>query len=108
MTIETKFTDMLSVENTKIEDVVLSRAPSRISTELDGETVILDLESGVYSGLDEIGTRIWNLLEEPLSFAEIREAILVEYDVSMEQCTSDLFGFLDDLLANNLITLHAQ
>ncbi len=84
---------------------MISRAKTNVSTELDGETVILDISSGIYSGLDPIGTEIWNILQQPMSFALLREQIIKNYDVSKEQCTQDLMVFLQKLLDNNLIAV---
>ena len=48
---------------------------------LDGEAVLLDLASGTYFGLDAVGTRIWELLDQRQPLAAILDAILDEYDV---------------------------
>jgi len=58
--------------------------------ELQGEAVLLNLKSGVYLGLDSVGTRIWNLLQQRPLLQDVRDAILQEYDVSAEQCERDL------------------
>ena len=44
--------------------------PSVICRELSGETVLLNLESGVYYGLDAVGTRVWQLLMQGRTIAE--------------------------------------
>jgi hypothetical protein len=98
--------DIFTLDNQKLFELILYRAKDSISTELDGETVILDIASGIYSGLDFMGTFIWNQLEQPVSIASLRDAIIERYDVSEEQCVADLLDFLRDLTDNRLIVIH--
>lgn len=100
---------VFSHDNENLFDLVICRAKDKISTELDGETVILDIASGVYSGLDPVGTAIWNLLENPVAFKAIVEEIVSTYEVSEDQCVSDLSDFLTSLSAAGLIAVqHAE
>lgn len=71
--------------------------------ELDGEAVLLSLDEGCYFGLDELGTRIWQLIEEDLDTQQVVEKIVEEYDVEPEQAQQDLDKFLDDLEESGLI-----
>jgi coenzyme PQQ synthesis protein D (PqqD) len=73
--------------------------------ELDGEAVILNLESGMYFGLDAVGTRIWRLVQEHGSLREVWEAMQREFDASDETLRSDLLTFIDELSAKGLVTL---
>ncbi len=84
---------------------LICRAEGKISTELDGETVILDMDSGVYLGLDAIGTRVWSLIENECTFQDLLEILLAEYDVESDQCLGDLQEFLAELVNGGLITL---
>jgi len=78
---------------------------AQVSCELGEETAILHTESGVYYGLDPVGTRVWQLLQEPVTVAEIRDAMLREFDVSAAQLDGDLRRLLVDLAAAGLVTL---
>ena len=84
-------------------DSVASVVKHQVSSELDGEAVILNLESGTYFGLDEIGARIWSLLQEPKSIVEIRDTLLDEYEVEADRCEEDLLALLEELKAAGLI-----
>ncbi len=84
-------------------DSVVSVAAGQMSTELAGEEVILNLETGTYYGLNEVGARIWTLLKEPCRVAEIRDTILAEYEVDRERCEADLFALLTRLADAHLI-----
>lgn len=95
--------EIFSVNNQKIFDLIVCRARESVSTNLDGETVILDIASGVYSGLDPVGTFIWNRLEQPCSVGSLRDSILNHYDVTEEKCTADLLTFLKDLADHELV-----
>jgi hypothetical protein len=53
--------------------------------------------------LDAVGARIWELIQDPRTVNEIRDALLEEYDVEMERCERDLLAFLDQLAAETLI-----
>ena len=81
--------------------IVASEAP--VSAELAGEAVILNPDSGMYYGLNEVGARIWELIQEPKTVSQIRDAIVAEYEVEPERCESDILGLLQDLAAKELV-----
>lgn len=85
------------------ESSVVVAADHQTSTEVDGESVILDLEEGVYYGLNPVGARIWKEIQEPTAVEEITAAILAEYDVNAEQCREDVISLLQNLKENDLI-----
>ena len=85
---------------------LISRADGKTSTEIDGETVILDMESGVYVGLDDIGTLVWSLIEKGISLQNLLNEILLEYDVASQQCLDDLQEFLSELVDGGYIAVH--
>jgi coenzyme PQQ synthesis protein D (PqqD) len=78
-------------------------APDVLSRTLDGEAVLLDLASGRYFGLNEVGTRVWELLGAGKSVAEIREALLGEFDVPADVLERDVSELLDALRARGLV-----
>jgi hypothetical protein len=82
---------------------VVVAAKDQVSCDLAGEAAILNVKSGVYYGLDPVGARIWNLMQEPRKVAEIQTAIADEYEVEPERCARDLVGLLEKLLAEGLI-----
>lgn len=96
---------IFSRSNKKLEQLRFSRSTSQVSTELDGETVILDIATSIYSGLDPVGTAIWNILEKPVTFSQLVGAILSRYDVTEDQCIDDVLLFLKDLADNQLIAI---
>ena len=78
-------------------------AKDQVSSDLGEEVVILNLKKGMYYGLDEVGARIWNLIQEPKAVDEIRDLLLDEYDVEPERCERDLLALLEELVAENLV-----
>jgi len=81
--------------------VVVSQ--DQVSCDLSGESAILNLKAGVYYGLNEVGTRIWKLIQEPRRVGELRDAILEDYEVESDRCETDIMTLLQDLLDNGLI-----
>ena len=78
------------------------------SSDLEGEAVILNLKSGAYYGLNAVGARIWNLLQEPRTVSEIRDTLLAEYEVEPQQCDRELLALLQQLEAEGLIELRGH
>lgn len=74
-------------------------------SDVENEKVILSLKNGAYYGLEELGARIWNLLEQSKSFIEIRETIVKEYEVEDEECERDLQELLQELIEAELIEI---
>ena len=75
----------------------------QVSADLGGEVVILNMKNGVYYGLDPVGARIWNLIQNPTTVKVLRDAIFNEYDVDADRCERDLLVLLQDLASNELI-----
>jgi Coenzyme PQQ synthesis protein D (PqqD) len=74
-----------------------------MAREVGEETVLLDLASGSYFGLDALGTRIWQLLVAGSTLAQVRDALLDEYEVGRDQLEADLLRLLDELHAAGLV-----
>jgi hypothetical protein len=82
---------------------VVVATKDQVSCDLAGEAAILNIKNGVYYGLDPVGARIWNLMQQPCAVAEIQNTITDEYDVEPERCARDLVSLLEKLLAEGLI-----
>jgi coenzyme PQQ synthesis protein D (PqqD) len=70
---------------------------------LDGEAVLLDLERGIYYGLNGTGTRVWELLRDGSDFSTVRERLLDEFAADAEEIEGDLERLLGDLLERRII-----
>ena len=88
----------------KTSIVVASQA--QVSSELQDESVILDVESGTYYGLNDVGASIWAMIQKPTPVSTIQTAILAEYDVTPEVCNQDVLTLLNHLIEIGLVCLH--
>jgi hypothetical protein len=79
-----------------------------LTQEVGGETVILDLKSETYFGLDEVGTRIWQLLVEQEDMQTITATMLNEYDVEEDQVEKDIQNLLTKLDKAGLVHLNSD
>ena len=86
--------------------VVVSQ--DQVSCDLSGESAILNLKAGVYYGLNEVGTRIWKLIQEPRRVGELRDAILEEYEVEPDRCEADIIALLQAFMENGLIEVRDE
>jgi hypothetical protein len=85
------------------DDQVFTVSKDVLFQEVSGETVLLDLDSEQYFGLDEVGTRIWALLKEGRGVDAIVDTLLAEYEVEREQLEADVRELLAALLEAGLI-----
>lgn len=93
----------------KIEvDSIVERSPDQVSCDLAGESAILGLKNQTYYGLNEVGTRIWELLETPRTVGQIQGVLLQEFDVDAQQCGRDLLRLLQQLAKEQLIQVNSQ
>lgn len=74
-----------------------------VHRELDGETIVLSLESGMYFGLNATGTRVWRLIEEGATAAQMIETISREFSHPQDEVRSDVEGLLSVLQAKGLV-----
>jgi hypothetical protein len=88
------------------QNVVLSR--DVISQEVSGETVLLDLGSECYFGLDTVGTRIWQLIKENGQLLTVYNTLLDEYEVEESQLRRDLEVLITEACERGLITLQSE
>lgn len=76
-----------------------------IYSQVAGELVLLNLNSGKYYGLDEVGARMYNLLVEYGCLEPAYQTLLAEYDVDGERLQSDLIHLVDHLVENKLLQI---
>ena len=88
----------------KLETQKITISKEALSQEVNGETVILDLKSESYFGLDEVGTRIWQLLQENGDLQQTFNVMLNEFDVDAEQLQQDLNDLVGKLEDAGLVT----
>ncbi len=75
---------------------------STLFRDLDGEAMLVDVESGKYFGLNETGSEIWRLLVEGLPTEEIPSRLVESFDVTLEAATAGVEGLVRELRAHGL------
>ena len=76
-----------------------------MARQVGDETVILDLTSGTYYGLDPVGARIWQLMADGQTLMQVCEVMLAEYDVTREDIERDVLALVETLLERQLISV---
>ena len=84
---------------------VVVASKDQFSCPLGDDTVILDLKGGLYFSLDNVGALVWQLVQQPRSVRELREAILEAFEVEPQVCERDLLALLHDLASRNLVEI---
>lgn len=91
------------------ENTIVSANTQQVTGDLpDGDVVILNLANGVYYGLNEVGARIWRLIQQPVSVRQLNDSLLAEYDVDAEQCYQEVVRLLHELSAHELVRVESQ
>jgi len=81
----------------------LIRSEEPLTAVVDGETVMFSPDQGAYFGLDPIGTRVWQLLEQPRSLDDLCATLGDEYDVDDDTCRADIVALVEQLRGANLV-----
>ncbi|MFO7612722.1 MAG: PqqD family protein [Clostridia bacterium] len=74
-----------------------------ILREMQGEAVLLNLETGDYFSLNHVGSEIIRCIEENMSAEEIAGKITDMYEIDLETAKSDVIALIDDLVRNNIL-----
>ena len=75
-----------------------------MAREVDGELVILDVPSGQFFGLNDVGMVVWERLEREASHEQLVDAVVAEYDVDRETASADVTDLIDQLVDAGLVT----
>lgn len=78
------------------------RSTDFVSTDMDGETVMMSIEHGSYFGISGVGTLIWDLLAEPQTTESLTDRLCGEYDVDDATARRDVEAFLAKLAEHGL------
>jgi hypothetical protein len=90
-------------------DAIVVASPDQVSSELDGEVVVLNHQQGVYFGLDAgVGALVWRTVQSPVRICDVVAAVLERYDVDEARCTQDVTALLDEMHRAGLIQATAD
>jgi hypothetical protein len=84
---------------------VVQRNETLATAPMGEELAMMDLDTGKYLVLDRIGAAIWEKLDEPIHVGDLIGVLAADYDVTREQCESDVLGFLQQLHSRGLVDL---
>ena len=82
-------------------------ADTVFAQEVDGEMVLLDMNSENYFGLDEVGTAIWQAMQEKETLQEVLDVLLEQYEVESDVLEKDLADFVNKLVESELVEVKA-
>lgn len=74
-------------------------------TELDGEKVMIDFDSGKYFMIKGSGNDIWDMMEDNMDINTIVENLLKEYDVDREVCQESVITFVNQMKDYGFVSL---
>ena len=78
-----------------------------IASEIDGQIVMMSMENDAYFGMENVASRIWKLIENPVSVNELCQKLIEEYDVSELQCQADVIQFLQEMAEKKVVSIAA-
>ena len=87
------------------DTTLIERNPLILFNDFDDGLMMMNIDSGHYFDVDEVGGRIWALLETPMTVEQICESLVREFDVALEQCRAETMEFVGELAAKSLVTL---
>lgn len=93
------------MEHVDAKALKVARGTGLIEAEVDGEIVGLHVENGVCYGFNPTATRVWQLIEQPKSLAEICEALTDEFEVDAATCETEVRALLADLESDGIVKL---
>lgn len=97
--------DSMKIETIQLKTIV-NQSKDIDATDLNGEKVMMNLEMGKYFALNAVGSRIWDIIYEPITAQGVIEILLQEYEVEYEVCKNNVLEFLGRLNDDKLICIN--
>ncbi len=82
---------------------VVARNAGVIEAEIESKVVAMNIETGNCYGLNEVGSRIWNLIVAPISISGVCTQLIVEFEIEPEICEREVLALLQELRAEDLV-----
>jgi hypothetical protein len=87
-------------------DAIVVQKKGLDSTDMDGEVVMMNIDKGNYYGFNSVGSRIWEIIERPMSVEKIISTLLKEFNVDTKTCEDEVLSFLNGLCYEELISIN--
>ena len=84
-------------------ELIVCRVEAIMSNLLANETIMMDADQGAYYGLNATGTRLWDLLAEPIAVSRLRDQLAADFAVSPQQCEPDMIAFMEKMVTRGLV-----
>lgn len=88
-----------------VNSTIISRSPSVLTAEVDGEVVMMSIQQGQYFGLDDIGSDIWRRIEPPCSFAALIDGLALDYEADRATILADVHSLLLRMAEQDVVKL---
>lgn len=92
-------TPMITLEST------VQRNPELLASSIGDEVVMMSIENSAYYGLDPVGSKIWEMIAEPLLVSDLCEQLMERFDVLPSQCQVDVLKFLNELHTEGMLQI---
>jgi len=87
------------------DTTIISRGPSVLAAEVDGQVVMMSVAQGQYFGLDDIGSDIWKRIESPCAFADLIDRLAADYDADRTSIAADVRALLETMAERDVVRL---
>ena len=87
------------------DDTLITRNTGLLAAAVHDETVMMDIESGRYYGLDDIGSAIWQRLEAPCQFGTLIDSLVADYDADRAVIAEDVRKLLSIMAEHKVVVL---
>jgi hypothetical protein len=102
---EGRIPDSAAATSRIADATIISRSPSVVTAEVDGEVVMMSIEQGQYFGLDDIGSDIWKRLDPPCAFADLIDRLAADYDADRASIAADVRALLESMAERDVVRL---
>jgi hypothetical protein len=89
--------------STLAPESVIARSPSAVTSEVEGEVMMMNVEQGRYFSLNDVASEVWHCLAQPISFADLVARIADSYDAAPDAIAADLQKLLADMREREVI-----
>ena len=98
------------MKNASVIDLnsIVVQTKDLLSSELDGETVLMSVTQAAYYGMDSTAQTIWNMIAEPRRVSDLCDQLVSDYDVERTTCEKDVITFLTEMHNEGLIRVVAE
>lgn len=76
---------------------VVAQSPDLVSTSIESQTALMSIVNGAYYGMDRVGSRVWELIEQPRAVSAVVDQLLQEFAVERATCERHVLTFLQKL-----------